>query len=267
MRDRFVHHLFYQDLTKIYDPTFISHSLSSRKGKGIHVGITALKSMAQKVSRNGKRPCYGLKMDIKRFFDSVDQDILKRLLRKRISTPLFLHCLDSVIDSFNVQKGKGIPLGNVTSQLFANLYLHPLDHYMKYELREKYYLRYCDDFLILSHDREHIFSLIAPIRHFLAEQLQLELHPQKVIVRKLSEGIDFIGYVLFSQHMLLRSRTKRRMKKRLKESFALCMGGRLDEITMHQKLQSYLGMLSHANQYELTQVLKNSGEECSAFSL
>ena len=133
-----------------------------------------------------------------------------------------------------------------------------LDDFIKQELREKYYLRYSDDFLILSRSEEHLKELIAPIQEFLRKNLNLELHPKKVGIRKLSQGLDFVGYVQFLTHSLVRTRTKQRMKRRLNEAYEEYLKGKFDETAPDQKLQSYLGILSHADQYELSQVLKNS---------
>ncbi|MBS0655583.1 MAG: group II intron reverse transcriptase domain-containing protein [Verrucomicrobia bacterium] len=262
VRDRLVHHMVYEVLTEIFDKKFIFHSLSSRLGKGTHVGVAQLHQMIRKVSANGIRPCFALKMDIKRFFDSIDHQILKTLLRQKIQDERALHIIDAIIDSFRVNNGSlgevGIPLGNVTSQLFANVYLHELDDFIKKTLRERFYLRYCDDFIILSNNEHHLYALIATIGDFLSSQLKLELHPRKVIIRKLSQGIDFVGYVLFSHHILLRARTKQRMKKRLNEAYGSYLFGTINAAGMDQKLQSYLGLLSHANQHTLSQALKNA---------
>src|SRR5262249_9649048 len=150
----------------------------------------------------------------------------------------------------------GIPLGNVTSQLFANLYLHELDVFIKHCLKEKFYLRYCDDFILLSNSKSHLEGLIPPIQKFLREHLRLELHPQKMFIKKLMQGIDFVGYVHFSRHLLSRPKTVKRMKKRLKEIYELYIMGKIDVQSMDQRLQSYLGILSHANQHELITALK-----------
>jgi hypothetical protein len=152
----------------------------------------------------------------------------------------------------------GIPLGNVTSQLFANVYLHELDRLVKQDLKEKYYLRYCDDFIILSNDKIHLETLIISIRDFLAQKLKLELHPKKVIIRKLRHGIDFVGYVLFEKYILMRTQSKRRMKRRLKERYEKYLIGEVDADPLDQALQSYLGILSHANQHTLSQAIKNA---------
>lgn len=260
VKDRLVHQMVYTILTNVFDKKFIFHSLSSRLGKGTHVGISELCKMSRKASRNGYRACYGLKMDVRRFFDTVNHNILKVLIRKNIQDPKVLHIIDVIIDSFEIHKGLavGIPLGNVTSQLFANIYLHELDDFVKQSLREPYYLRYCDDFLILSRDESHLQSLIPTIRGFLTKTLKLELHPKKVIIRKLIQGIDFVGYVIFPHHRLVRTRTKQRMKKRLSEAYEDFLNGLIDGNQMDQKLQSYLGILSHANQHNLAQAIKNA---------
>lgn len=259
VRDRLVHQMLYSVLNEVFDKTFIFHSLSSRIGRGTHFGVTRLQSMIRKASANATRHCYCLKMDIKRFFDSVDHKILKCLLRKKIWDENILKLIDIIIDSFSIGKeGKGIPLGNVTSQIFANIYLHELDKYIKHQLREPYYLRYCDDFIILSNDESHLRCLIEYIRKFLLINLQVELHPKKIILRKLSKGIDFIGYILFANHLLVRTKTKRRMKNRLKITFERFLKGSIDTKMMDQQLQSYLGILSHANQYKLSLALRNT---------
>jgi hypothetical protein len=129
---------------------------------------------------------------------------------------------------------------------------------VKQELKEKYYLRYCDDFIVLSNDKVHLEALIISIREFLVKNLRLELHPKKVVIRKLQQGIDFVGYVLFEKHVLMRTRSKQRMKRRLKEGYEKYLIGVVDAAPMDQRLQSYLGILSHANQHTLSQAIKNA---------
>lgn len=262
VRDRLVHHAIFDILYDFFDKKFIFHSLSSRLGKGTHVGVDQLNVMIRKISQNGKLPCYALKMDIRRFFDTIDHQILKALLQKNILDEKALLLIDFIIDSFYVTAGAsgnaGIPLGNVTSQLFANIYLHELDDFVKQTIREKYYLRYCDDFIILTNNALHLQDLIGLIKKFLIESLKLELHPKKVTIIKLSQGIDFIGSVLFEHHILTRNRTKQRMKTRLAEAYENYFIGKISPAAMDQKLQSYLGILSHANQHDLSIALKNN---------
>ena len=262
VRDRLVHQMLYTTLTEVFDTTFIFHSFSCRVGKGTHAGVHQLQKMLRKVSHNGKQACFSLKMDVQRFFDSVDHDILKSFLRKRVQDHRVLCITDRIIDSFSSQpdspRNIGLPLGNVTSQIFANVYLHPLDHFVKHTLRQKYYLRYCDDFIIVAHDKAQLMALIEPIRNFLAQMLRLTLHPQKIILSNMHQGIDFLGYILFLNHRLLRTSTRRRMQRRLKTKYATYLNQQVEGTHMDQCLQSYLGILSHANAYNLTQSLKNA---------
>ena len=262
VRDRLVHQMVYDTFTQVLDKKFIFHSFSSRLGKGTHEGVTKLHQMIGKVSKNGAFPCFALKTDIRRFFDTVHLCTLKGLLRKYIKDEGTLKIIDIIIDSFKVAHDQadpvGIPLGNVTSQLFANVYLHELDDFIKQSIKEKYYLRYCDDFIILSSSENHLKSLIGVIRDFLSQKLRLELHPKKVMISKLGSGIDFLGYVLFENHTLMRTTSKQRMKRRLREAYENYLIGKTDEVPMDQKLQSYLGILSYADQRTLALGIKNA---------
>ena len=132
-----------------------------------------------------------------------------------------------------------MPIGNLTSQLFANIYLDRLDKFIKHQLRIKFYLRYCDDFIILDSDLDKLKSLIKVIEYFLNNKLKLKVHPNKIIIRKLKQGIDFLGYVVLPHYRLLRTKTKRRMFKRANR----------------KNLSSYLGLLQHCNSYKLSRSL------------
>jgi len=130
---------------------------------------------------------------------------------------------------------RGLPIGNLTSQLFANIYLHELDCFAKHRLKVKFYLRYCDDFIILSNDRSKLVKLISIIAEFLRHHLKLELHPEKVVIRKLKQDIDFLGYVVLPHHKTLRTKTKNRMLKKINQ----------------KNSSSYLGLLKHCCGYKL----------------
>lgn len=153
--------------------------------------------------------------------------------------------------------GKGIPIGNLTSQLFANIYMNEFDQFVKRELGVKFYARYTDDFVILAQDKKYIYSLLPQIKNFLMEKLCLELHPDKIIFTKIHRGIDFLGYVVFPHHRLLRTKTKRRMFRKIKERIKRYNLGIIDKYNLNQVLQSYLGVLSHSNSFKLSQDLKN----------
>ena len=237
VQDRVTHHLLYKYLYELFDKTFIFDSYSCRLGKGTHRSVNRLEKFTRVVSKNYTKPCWALKLDIKKFFASVDHQILKKLLRKRVLDKEILWLLDEVIDSFP----GGIPLGNLTSQVFANIYMNELDQFMKHNLQVKYYMRYADDFLILRNNKNDLNHSIKPTEQFLNQQLKLELHPKKIIFRNLNWGIDFLGYIVLPHYRLPKTKTKRRMFKRIN----------------NENLQSYLGYLSHANTYNLTQELKS----------
>lgn len=141
--------------------------------------------------------------------------------------------IESILGGFEKSPGKGLPLGNVTSQLFANMYLNEFDQFVKHVLREKYYFRYCDDFIILGTDKSHLESIISDIRNFLSTKLKLELHPNKIEIRKLRQGIDFLGYVILSNARIMRTSTQNRIIKKVMRD------------ANKNSLESYLGILSH----------------------
>jgi len=259
VNDRIIHHLLHKYLDKIFDKTFISDSYSCRLGKGTHRAVLRLEKFARSASKNYSRNCWSLKLDIKKFFDTVDHGVLLSLVSKRVKGKDIFWLIKKVTDSFHSNQGfsKGIPLGNLTSQIFANIYLNELDQFVKTRLKAKYYLRYADDFIILDSDIELLYSLISPIKKFLKESLKLELHPNKVILRKLSWGIDFTGYIVLPHYRLLRTKTKRRIFKKLKSKIESFKSQKTSLQSLNQSLQSYFGCLSHADTYQLTQNLKN----------
>ncbi len=251
VRDRIVHHLLYQFLYEAFDKSFIFDSYSCRLGKGTHKAVLRLENFARTVSKNYSKSCWALKGDIKKFFASIDHQVLLDLLKKRIKDADVVWLLSQVIDSFYSEfgKGKGIPLGNLTSQVFANIYLNELDQFVKHKLKIGYYLRYADDFLILWSDKRYLEELIEPIKNFLTDGLKLKLHPKKIVFRKLDWGVDFLGYVILPHYRLPRTKTKRRIFNKLKD--------KINSASFEQSLASYLGYLSHANSYKIIQKLKD----------
>ena len=222
VRDRVLHHAIYSVISPIFERTFIPYSFSCRIGFGTHRGVRAIENMARQVSRNGTRPCWALKCDVQKFFDSVDHDILLTMLKRRIKDADTVWLLREIINGFSLGPGplfgsKGLPIGNLTSQLFANVYLNELDQFMKQTLHIRHYARYTDDFIILDADRESLEQLIPVIGRFLTDHLALTLHPKKVEIRKFNQGIDFLGYVVLPWHTRLRTRTKRRMFTKLRQ--------------------------------------------------
>lgn len=250
VRDRVVHHLLYRALTPFYFPLFIADSYSCQDGKGTHKALKRFQKLGGKVSKNHTKQCFVLKCDIKKFFASIDQSVLVATLKQRIVDKDILWLLQRVIGSFSsIQAGKGLPLGNLTSQLLVNSYMHEFDQYMKQTLRVQYYIRYADDFVIFGEDKEYLVQVLQSIKSFLRESLQLELHPNKVSIETLGSGVDFLGWVHFSHHCVLRTTTKKRMLRNLQKK----VGSEGYEATRG----SYLGMLSHGNGYKLREKVKN----------
>lgn len=248
--DRIVHHLLYKYLYILFDNSFIYDSYSCRLKKGTHKGVKRLSLFIRKVSKNYTGNCWSLKCDIKKFFASVDQTILLKLLKEKIEDNDIYCLLEKIVKSFNSEFGKrkGIPLGNLTSQILANIYMNELDQFIKHKLNIRYYLRYADDFVILSENRSYLEYLIFKISDFLESSLKLSLHKDKVIIGKYTWGIDFLGYIILPHIILPRTKTKKRMFRKLREKTNLS--------NFNQSLQSCLGYLSHADSYNLTKEVK-----------
>lgn len=241
VRDRLVHHAIYRVLYPFFDRVFIADSYSCRREKGIHKALNRFREFGYKVSRNHTRTCWVLKCDIKKFFASIDQKILMDMLRAYIPDNDILSLLQEVVQSFSSGKlGVGLPLGNLTSQLLVNIYMDELDHYMKHSLKAKYYIRYADDFVILSENRDWLENMITTIKKFLSGELALTLHPDKVFMKTLASSVDFLGWVHFPDHRVLRTATKRKMFRGIKEK-----GGKQETV------QSYFGLMRHGNTVKL----------------
>ncbi len=213
VRDRLLHHLLHAELYPYFDKKFIYDSYSCRVGKGTHKAIDRFRGFGWFVSKNNTRVCWVLKCDIRKFFANIDHIILKDLLGRYIKDRDFLQLLDHIIDSFS-SDGRidvGLPLGNLTSQLLVNVYMNEFDHFMKRTLKVTHYIRYADDFVILHESQEYLNALIPLIAEFLGDKLKLSLHPDKVFVKTLGSGVDFLGWVHFPHHRVLRTATKRRM--------------------------------------------------------
>lgn len=262
VRDRLLHHAIFAVLNPIFEPTFISDSFSCRVDKGTHRAIDVLEKRIRQISANNFKTCFILKGDIKKFFETIDHTILLNIIGKRIKDNNAIWLLEEIIGSFSskysaVFEEKGLPVGNLTSQLFANIYLNELDQFIKHKLRIKNYIRYTNDFVIVAEEKTYLENIIFPIRSFLTKELKLELHPKKISVRRAHQGTDFLGYILLPNHRLLRKKTRRRIFKKLEQRIGEYKDGLIGEQTLEQSLQSYLGVFSHANTHKLEQELKN----------
>ena len=212
----------------------------------MHKALNRFECMARKASRNHSKTCWGLKCDIRKFFASVDHFALVKLLEERITDKQLLGLLCEIIGSFSVFPCKGIPLGNLTSQLFANIYMHSFDQFVKHRLRASHYIRYADDFVLLSPDRNKLKHRLAQMQDFLSEELDLEIHPDKVFIKTFASGVDFLGWVHFPRHRVLRTKTEKRMMKRMVEKPGEAV------------LQSYLGLLENGSGHRLQQGIQHN---------
>ncbi|MBU4375190.1 reverse transcriptase/maturase family protein [Patescibacteria group bacterium] len=257
VRDRLLHHAIYRMLYPFCDKTFIADSYSCRLNKGAHKAVNRLDHFTRKVSKNNTGACWILKCDIKKFFASIDHKILIKILTEYIPDQNILRLLEEIIYSFNTKSGAGLPLGNLTSQLFVNIYMNKFDQFMKHKIKAEKYIRYADDFVIIDSSAKRLRELVVPITEFLKTELKLELHPRKVEIRKFRQGIDFLGYVVLPYHKVLRTKTKKRMFRKIKARVNEYHNGIITEKRLEQSLQSYFGVLSHANAYTLSEELKN----------
>lgn len=262
VRDRILHHAIVMVLNPVFEPTFIANSFSCRIGKGSHKGVDMLRKMLLKESKNNTRQCYVLKCDVQKFFDSIYHDILLSILRKKIKDFDLMWLLENVVESYLSERSdlfyrRGLPIGNLTSQLFANVYMNKFDQFMKHKLKVNYYARYTDDFVIVSKDKKYLNDLIILISAFLEENLLINLHPQKVEVLSFGRGIDFLGYIVFPHHTLIRNRTKKRVFRMFQNKIELYRKGEIERKSVEASLQSYLGVLSHANAHTFSIKIKN----------
>lgn len=251
VRDRLLHHAIYRVLYPMFDKKFIYDSYSCRLGKGTHKAINRFRMFCLKESNNHTRSVWILKCDIRKFFATIDHRVLKSILEKHIADTDTLWLLSQVIDSFNsiyamaYMRKVGFPLGNLTSQLLVNVHMNEFDQFVKHVLKHKYCIQYADDFVILSHDKKQLEDALPIVSKFLKDELILDLHPNKVSIATLSSSVDFLGWVHFVDHRVLRTTTKKRMMKKIS------MNAQNQNVT-----NSYLGLLKHGNGYKLAKQIQ-----------
>jgi hypothetical protein len=284
-RDRIVHHLILNKINFIFEKEFIYDSYSCRKNKGTHFGVRRIKKFIRQCSKNYKRDCYILKMDIKGYFMHINKNILLEKLVKIINEKYFekdkekiIYLCEIIINNDSVsncvrksprEKWKGLPsskslfyapencglpIGNYTNQVFANFYLNSLDHFIKSVLKIRYYGRYVDDFLLISKDKEKLKKIIPIVREFLKNELKLTLHPQKIYFQHYFKGVSFLGYFIKPWRSYLSKRTKNNFWKTTKiinrkieeEKFS-----KKDKEKTINQINSFLGATKHCNGYNL----------------
>ncbi|MBQ6024521.1 MAG: RNA-dependent DNA polymerase [Lachnospiraceae bacterium] len=266
--DRIVQWSIYQYINPIFDKLMIEDSYACREGKGSHKASHKLQYWMRKVRRKTGGEWYYLKLDISKFFYRVNHEILIRILEKRIKDTEFMNFLKNIINSrvepFGLPPGKspqevpqeewlydvGMPIGNLTSQLFANIYLNELDQYCKHKLKIHYYIRYMDDIVILGSSKEELKGLLEDIRRYLNEELRLDLN-KKTCIRPIRCGVEFVGLKITAQRIRLRKSTTKRIKKEVKGICERYADGRMGEGAFKRRAASISGLLSHADTRKL----------------
>lgn len=264
-KDHIVHHAIYNYLEQLYDSIFIYDSFACRKGKGTHKGFERLKGFINKYNPEG----YFMKCDITKYFYSIDHHKLISIIEKKIKDKNLLWLLEKIINShkedslpshiFNSnykEQRKGIPIGNLTSQLFANIYLNELDYFIKHKLQVRHYIRYVDDFVILSKDKNYLHDIWQKIHNFLKSQLYLKLEQRKTHINKISFGIDFLGYVTFKRYVRVRNRNYRRFRTQLRERINKYYMDKISFKSLRASFVSYLGHLSHTNSNKIKEEIE-----------
>jgi retron-type reverse transcriptase len=255
-RDQVIQHAIFNYLEQIYENAFIYDSYACRKDKGTHKACLRLKRFINKYSSND----YFMKCDITKYFYSIDHQKLKLLIRNKIKDKDVLWLIDKIIDShyeelllshinnpFCDKQKKGIPIGNLMSQLFANVYLNELDYFAKHKLKIKDYIRYVDDFVILGKNYKEIRANLSKIKEFLSKDLFLKLEEKKIQINKISFGVDFVGYVCFKRYIKVRTRNYRRFIRKLRVKISAYYFGELSLEKLESSFTSYIGHLGHTN--------------------
>ena len=285
-RDRVVQWAIYRQLFPIFNRQFIRDSYACRKGMGTHAAADRLQYWLRQTERKPQR-FYYLKLDISKYFYRVDHAVLMGILRRKIHDEPLLCLLEKIINSettaFGLPAGVdpdaclpedrlfdvGMPIGNLTSQMFANVYLNELDQYAKHTLKLRYYIRYMDDVIILHPDKVYLGAIKNDIEQFLDENLHLQLN-SKTAIRPCSMGIDFVGFKIWATHRKLKRKTAKKIKQSVKNLAILQAEGDISDQTLKQAIASYKGILSHCDSYglrqELNRIWRDSGRKAAVFS-
>lgn len=284
-KDRIVHHLIINKLNLLFEKDFIRDSFACRVGKGTHHGIKRVDTFIKKCSKNYTEDCFVLKLDIQAFFMNInrkllfdklhsyildkyhlpDQKIVIDLSRKIIFYSPADNCIIKGLKSdweglpkskslFYTPKDCGLPIGNLTSQVFANFYLNSFDHFIKHDLKVRYYGRYVDDFVIVHNDKDYLKSIISEIKMFLSDKLFLSLHPDKIYLQHYSKGVKYLGAVIMPNRIYIANRTKGNFYNSIIRHNQVAESHKPDRAELHQiqcSVNSYLGIMVHYKSYNI----------------
>lgn len=256
-RDRVVHHALCNVIAPILEKSFIYDSFANQKYKGTHLAIKRAQHFIRKVAQRygmGRYyfSGYALKADIRHYFDTVDHEILLGIIEQKIKDPGIIWLIKIILKNHKAETaGKGMPIGNLTSQFFANVYLNEFDKFVKNELRAKYYIRYVDDFAIFHKDKRQLENWKGEIDRFLRSNLKLELHNEKSRIIEINRGVTMLGFRVFHDYKLLKKSNARRIWKRLEIFKQRYEKGELSKEKILQSLGGWLAYAEFANTYGL----------------
>ena len=255
-RDRVVHHALCNVIEPIFEKSFVYDSYANRKGKGTLKALERLESFKLKATKNNTRTACALKADIRQYFENVDHTTLLKIAKENVQDRRILWLIETILANYG-KNGKGMPLGNLTSQFLANVYLNKLDWFVKQTLNARHYLRYVDDFVILDASIQRLEQHKHNIELFLATELGLELHPGKSTIREIRSGIGFLGFRIFHQHKLLKKSSERKLQRKLTMFKHALAQGTVSYDKVYSSFEGWLAHARHGNTYNVRRKIIN----------
>lgn len=249
-RDRVVHHALCNIIEPIFEKSFIYDSYANRVGKGTLKALQRFDFFKRKASKNNTEKCYVLKADIQKYFENVNHEILLSIIKKRVSDKRVIWLIKKILANSSSQN-RGMPLGNLTSQFFANVYLSNLDHFVKHKLKARFYIRYVDDFVIFEIDKGKLEFYKKEINIFLKNELNIQLHPDKSKILRLDNTINFLGFRVFYYHKLLKKSNIRKMRQKLKSLKQEYKLHEVDYDSIYDFIEGWRAYSKNANSYKL----------------
>jgi len=259
-RDRVVHHALCNIIEPIFEKSFIYDSYANRIGKGTLKALQRFDFFKRKASRNNIEKCYILKADIQKYFENVEHEILLSIIKKRISDKRVIWLIRKILANSSSQN-KGMPLGNLTSQFFANVYLNDFDWFVKTKLKARYYIRYVDDFVIFEADKKKLEFYKEEINVFLKSNLKIQLHPDKSKILRLCNSITFLGFRVFFYHKLLKKSNIKKMKRKLESLAQEYKSHKVDYDSVYDFLEGWTAYAKRANSYKLRRKIASEFEK------
>lgn len=268
-RDRIVHHTICSVLKQVFEPCFIFDSYACREGKGSHKAAQRLQYF---IRWQTDKPLYVLHLDISKYYASVNHEALKKLLRRKLRDPLPLRVLDTIIDCYqsgsehdplfapdspyHTRGARGIPIGNLTSQILGNIYLHAADDYIKRDLGVRRYIRYMDDLVLVHDDKRQLRQWQQQITNFLRDELCLTVHPRKTRLFPAQNGVEFVGYRIWRHKIRVRSSTLKLIKRRWGRLLRQYQSGTTNKEALQETFYSWVAHLQHASPREANKIIR-----------